>query len=84
MDAEDDDDDDEDDMDSGDITSQSEADQSALNLTDINQSASSSKETSQSEIIMQVDNSDIVVEEGQEDKENSSGLASSGEHSNTM
>ncbi|XP_052773276.1 anaphase-promoting complex subunit 4-like isoform X2 [Mya arenaria] len=80
MDAEDDDDDD-DDVD-GDITNHSEADQSALNIVvDNNQSGCSSKNTSQSEVSMQIEGSDVGGEE-QEDKENSSSLASSGETSN--
>lgn len=83
MDAEEEEEEDEDDID-GDITSQSEADQSAINMADIIQSASSSKNTSQSEVSMQMDVSDVGGEDEQEDKENSSSLASSGDHSNNV
>lgn len=84
MDAEEDEEEDEDDID-GDITTQSEADQLAVSMSDLNnQSATSSKDTSQSEMAIQMDSSEMGWEESQEDKENSSGLVSSGEHSNAM
>lgn len=73
MDAEE-DEDDEDEVDGADLTSQSDFDQSAASNNDISQSAYSSQDTSQSGASMQIDESAMSGEEGQEDKENSSGL----------
>ena len=84
MDAEDDDDDedDEDDVD-GDITHQSEADQSAVSSAgDLNQSACSSKEASQSDVSI-VMATEEVGGEGAEDKENASTSSSGGNSNNT-
>ncbi|XP_053406438.1 anaphase-promoting complex subunit 4-like [Mercenaria mercenaria] len=80
MDAEE-DEDDEDEVDGADITSQSEIDQSAASNNDISQSACSSQDTSQSGVSMQIEDSVMDGDDGQEDKENSSGLIDSGEQS---
>lgn len=78
MDAEE-DEEDEDEVDGADITSQSEIDQSAASINDISQSACSSQDTSQSGSSMQIEDCVMNGDDGQEDKENSSGLIDSGE-----
>ena len=80
MDAEE-DEDDEDEVDGADITSQSEIDQSVVSNNDISQSACSSQETSQSGVSMQIEDSAMSGDDGQEDKENSNGLVDSGDQS---
>jgi hypothetical protein len=83
MDA-DDDEDDEDEVDGGDITSQSEIDQSAASNNDISQSACSSQDTSQSGVSMLIEDSVMSGDDGQEDKENSNGLVDSSEQSGSL